>query len=128
MICSACQAPNQAAAASCIACGHSLASEAGSPQPGALFDGRYRILSVLGRGGMGMVYRARDARLDEEVALKVIRPDLARQAHLHERFRSEIKLARRIRHKNVCSIFGDGEVDGVLYICMELVDGMELRA
>ena len=76
---------------------------------------------------MGMVYQAEDTHLDETVALKVIRPDLARESRLHERFRSEIKLARRIRHKNVCSIFGDGEEHGILWICMELVDGLDLR-
>jgi len=127
MICSACQAPNDAAAASCIACGRRLAAEPGSPQPGILFASRYEILGILGRGGMGMVYKAHDRSLDETIALKVIRPDLARESHLHERFRSEIKLARRIRHKNVCSIFGDGEDGGVFYICMELVDGVDLR-
>ena len=74
-----------------------------------------------------MVYRARDRDLREVVALKMIRPDLARQQHIERRFRSEIKLARRVRHPNVCSIYGDGEHNGVLYICMELVDGTELR-
>jgi hypothetical protein len=92
-----------------------------------LFAGRYQILATLGSGGMGMVYKAHDRSLDENVALKVIRPDLARQAHLHDRFRSEIKLARRIRHKNVCSVYGDGDENGVLWVCMELVDGVDLR-
>lgn len=127
MICTVCQAPNDAAARSCIACGQPLGAGQTSPRPGALFAGRYQILAPLGRGGMGMVYKAHDRSLDETVALKVIRPDLARESHLHERFRSEIKLARRIRHKNVCSIFGDGEEQGVLWVCMELVDGVDLR-
>src|SRR5262245_32224476 len=116
MTCPACDAPNHAAAAACIACGQPLAEQPGAPRPGELFAGRYQILGVLGRGGMGMVYKAQDTSLDETVALKVIRPDLARQSHLHERFRSEIKLARRIRHRNVCSIFGDGEEQGILWI------------
>src|SRR5262249_26065384 len=76
---------------------------------------------------MGMVYRARDRDLREVVALKMIRPDLARQQHMERRFRSEVKLARRVRHPNVCSIYGDGEHRGLLYICMELVDGTDLR-
>jgi serine/threonine-protein kinase len=127
MLCPSCEAANAAAAASCIACGQSLVEQPGAPRPGALFAGRYQILAVLGRGGMGMVYQAKDTRLEETVALKVIRPDLARESRLHERFRSEIKLARRVRHKNVCSIFGDGEEQGILWICMELVDGLDLR-
>jgi serine/threonine-protein kinase len=127
MICPSCEAANDAAAADCIACGQPLAERPSAPRPGSLFAGRYQILEVLGRGGMGMVYKAHDTQLDDTVALKVIRPDLARESHLHERFRSEIKLARRIRHRNVCSIYGDGDEQGILWICMELVDGLDLR-
>lgn len=127
MTCPGCAAPNPEGARSCVACGAPLGEQAAAVAPGAVFAGRYELLGALGKGGMGMVYRARDTSLDETVALKVIRPDLARQADLHRRFRSEIKLARRIRHRNVCSIFGDGEDQGLLYLCMELVEGIDLR-
>jgi serine/threonine protein kinase len=125
--CPACQAENDPAASACIACGETLDSQSPSMGAGTVFAGRYEILGALGRGGMGMVYRARDRDLREVIALKMIRPDLARQQHIERRFRSEIKLARRVRHPNVCSIYGDGEHNGVLYICMELIDGIELR-
>jgi hypothetical protein len=76
---------------------------------------------------MGMVYRAYDRELKETVAIKVLRPDLARQSgRIERRFRSEIRLARRVRHRNVCSVYGDGEDRGLLYICMELIEGENL--
>jgi hypothetical protein len=67
-----------------------------------VFAGRYEILGTLGRGGMGVVYRARDRQLDEVVALKLLRPEaLAADPTLLERFKQELKLARRITHRNV---------------------------
>jgi eukaryotic-like serine/threonine-protein kinase len=96
-------------------------------RPGTLFHGRYEILGVLGRGGMGMVYRAHDRRLDEIVAIKVLRPDFAGDPKMAERFRSEIKLARKVRHKNVCTIHDYGEDRGLLYISMELIEGVDLK-
>jgi serine/threonine protein kinase len=95
---------------------------------GFVFAGRFVIQEPLGRGGMGMVYKAYDRDLDEPVALKFLRPDIAQDsARATRRFRSEIKLARRVRHPNVCSIFGDGMNRGLLYICMEFVEGVDLR-
>jgi serine/threonine-protein kinase len=127
LTCPTCQAGNEPGARVCIACGEALEGGPQVPVQGSLFASRFEIVSVLGRGGMGMVYKARDRSLDEMIALKVIRPDLARQSALADRFRSEIRLARRIRHPNVCSIFGDGEEKGLLYICMELVEGVDLK-
>jgi len=95
--------------------------------PGTLFHGRYEILGALGRGGMGMVYRARDKTLDEIVAIKVLRPDFAQDPTMAARFRSEIKLARKVRHRNVCAIHDYGEEKGLLYISMELVEGVDLK-
>jgi serine/threonine-protein kinase len=69
-----------------------------------LFAGRYLIERALGRGGMGIVYRARDQSLDEVVAIKLLRPDFAQDPAMGKRFKSEIKLARRVRHKNVAAI------------------------
>jgi serine/threonine protein kinase len=94
---------------------------------GALFASRFEILGALGRGGMGMVYRAWDRELGETVAIKVLRPDVAGDSRrVERRFRSEIRLARRVRHRNVCSMYGDGEDRGLRYICMELIEGENL--
>jgi tetratricopeptide (TPR) repeat protein len=85
--------------------------------------GRYDLLALLGTGGMGSVYRARDRELDEEVALKVIRSELASQPAILERFRREVKLARRVTHRNVARTF-QLEHDGNIVFCtMELVLG-----
>ena len=111
----------------CFACGAPLDPALASLADGALFASRYEILGPLGRGGMGMVYRAFDRELGETVAIKVLRPDVARESgRVEHRFRSEIRLARRVRHRNVCSVYGDGEDRGLLYICMELVEGENL--
>jgi serine/threonine-protein kinase len=96
-------------------------------RPGTLFHGRYEILGQLGRGGMGMVYKARDRTLDEVVAIKVLRPDFAQDPKMAERFKTEIKLARRVRHKNVCTIHDYGEEKGLLYISMELIGGVDMK-
>jgi serine/threonine-protein kinase len=133
--CPACQAENDAEATACAACGKTLAATqavtsmivAVDLRPGAVFDDRYELREQLGQGGMGMVYRAHDRSLDEEVAIKVLRPDFAQDPKMAERFKSEIKLARRIRHHNVCAIHDYGEDRGLLYISMELVDGTDLK-
>jgi serine/threonine-protein kinase len=131
--CPACRAENEAEAAACTVCGATLAAPTEvfvttvELRPGTLFHGRYEIQSPLGRGGMGMVYRARDRTLDETVAIKVLRPDFGQDPRMTERFKSEIKLARRVRHKNVCAIHDYGEDRGLLYISMELVEGVDLK-
>jgi serine/threonine-protein kinase len=94
---------------------------------GTLFQGRYEILGPLGRGGMGIVYKARDRSLDEVVAIKVLRPDSGQDPKMGDRFRSEIKLARRVRHRNVCAIHDYGEDRGFLFISMEYIEGTDLR-
>ncbi len=127
MNCPACRAHNDAAARACFACGAPLEPALASLTEGAVFASRYEILGPLGRGGMGMVYKAFDRELGETVAIKVLRPDVARESgRVEQRFRSEIRLARRVRHRNVCSVYGDGEDRGLLYICMELVEGENL--
>ena len=95
--------------------------------PGAIFGGRYEILGVLGQGGMGAVYKARDRELDRLIALKVIRPELATDPAILQRFKQELILARNITHKNVVRIYDLGEADGVRFISMEYVDGEDLR-
>ena len=95
--------------------------------PGVLFGGRYEILGVLGQGGMGAVYQARDRELDRMIALKVIRPELATDPAILLRFKQELILSRNITHKNVVRIFDLGEADGIRFISMEYVDGEDLR-
>ncbi len=95
--------------------------------PGALLGSRYRILRVLGEGGMGAVYQARDQELDRTIALKVIRPELAGNAAILQRFKQELILARNVTHRNVVRIFDLGEADGIKFITMEYVDGADLR-
>jgi serine/threonine-protein kinase len=97
-------------------------------QRGQIFANRYEIKSTLGKGGMGIVYRAHDRRLDEDVALKLLRPEVVKQdSALLERFKQELKLARRITHRNVLRTYDFDETDGVPYISMEYVEGVMLK-
>jgi serine/threonine-protein kinase len=99
-----------------------------SMRRGDLFASRYELLSTLGKGGMGVVYLARDQQLDEEVALKVLRPDVMKEdPSLLDRFKQEIKLARRITHRNVLRTHDFGEADGTPYISMEYLEGVTLK-
>ena len=95
-------------------------------QPGSLLGERYEILQLLGQGGMGAVYKANDRELDRVVALKVVRPDMADQPNLLQRFKHELILARQIAHRNVIRIFDLGEAGGVKFISMEYVEGENL--
>lgn len=102
-------------------------SRGGEIVAGSVLGGRYRIISPLGEGGMGIVYKAHDLELDDVVALKMLRPGLILDAEQLDRLKSEIKLARRITHPNVLRTFDFGEVDGRPYISMEYVRGLTLR-
>jgi serine/threonine-protein kinase len=95
--------------------------------PGAVVAGRFEIVSRLGQGGMGVVYKARDRELQELVALKMLRPDKWSDQDLIERLKQELKLARRISHGNVLRTFDLGLLDGVPFISMEYVRGLTLR-
>src|SRR5580693_3950602 len=94
--------------------------------PGRLLAGRYRIIALLGRGGMGEVYRADDLTLGQPVALKFLPEDASRDETLLERFRNEVRLSRRVSHPNVCRVYDVGEVDGHTFFTMEYVDGEDL--
>jgi len=94
---------------------------------GTTFGARYRILSELGSGGMGVVYKANDLELGDIVALKMLKPGMLADAEVLDRLKSEIRLARRITHPNVLRTFDFGEVDGRPYISMEYVRGLTLR-
>ena len=95
--------------------------------PGALMGHRFEILSVLGAGGMGVVYKARDRELDDLVALKMLKRELWGDRNQLERLKSELKLARRITHPNVLRTHDFGEIDGIPYISMEYIRGVTLR-
>ena len=95
---------------------------------GTVLAGRYEILSVLGEGGMGAVYKAKDRELNRTVALKVIRPELARNSAIVERFKHELRLSHQVTHKNVIRIYDLGEGEGVKFITMEFIDGQDLRS
>src|SRR6202047_1926472 len=95
---------------------------------GTLLAERYEILELLGRGGMGAVYKARDTELGRLVALKLIRPDLASNPEILLRFKQELILAREVTHRNVIRIFDLGQTKGFKFITMEFVEGRDLRA
>jgi eukaryotic-like serine/threonine-protein kinase len=95
---------------------------------GHLLAHRYEVLSLLGEGGMGAVYKARDVELGRIVALKVIRPDLARNRAVLDRFKQELILATQVTHRNVVRIYDLGEAEGIKFITMEHVEGKNLAA
>jgi len=105
----------------------SLPGVSGELAIGTLLAERYEILQLLGQGGMGAVYKARDTELDRIVALKLIRPELARNPEMLRRFKQELILARQVTHKNVIRIFDLGQSSGIKFITMDFVEGQDLR-
>ena len=122
MLCPSCRSENDEGRALCAVCGGPLRPVV----PGTVLAGRYEILAVLGRGGMGTVYSARDRVIEETVALKVLRPEIAGSPEFKQRFVSEARLARRVTHPNVCRIHEYGEDGGLRFLVMELVEGRDL--
>jgi hypothetical protein len=96
--------------------------------PGGMVAGRYRVVGLLGRGGMGEVYRADDLKLGRPVALKFLPESVEESPHRLQRFLNEVRLALRITHSSVCRVHDIGEVDGQHYISMEYVDGEDLAS
>ncbi len=94
---------------------------------GSVFAERYEVIEELGRGGMGKVYRVIDKKIDEEIALKLLKPEIASDEKNIERFRNELKYARKITHNNVCRMYHLGEVEGAQFITMEYVSGEDLK-
>ncbi len=94
--------------------------------PGQMLSSRYRIVGLLGRGGMGEVYRADDLELGQSVALKFLPEKVARDAAALERFRREVRTARQIAHPNVCRVYDIAEKDGQVFLSMEYIDGEDL--
>jgi len=96
--------------------------------PGRLIASRYRIIALLGKGGMGEVYRADDLTLGQAVALKFLPDTAASDEGLLERFRNEVRIARRVSHPNVCRVYDVGDVEGQPFFTMEYVDGEDLAS
>ena len=95
---------------------------------GSTFAGRYQIIEELGQGGMGRVYKALDTEINEKIALKIIKPGIASDEKIIERFRNELTTARQIAHKNVCRMHDLNRDQGKYYITMEFVDGGDLKS
>jgi len=95
-------------------------------EPGMLLAQRYQIVQILGQGGMGAVYKAIDLEVNRTVALKVIRPDLARDKAIVDRFKQELLLSHQVTHRNVIRIYDLSEADGLKFITMEYVEGENL--
>jgi serine/threonine protein kinase/Tfp pilus assembly protein PilF len=143
MKCPRCQSDNPTESLYCSRCGTQLIGRRDSspsftqtaafvpPQPelaiGATFAGRYQVMEELGKGGMGRVYKAFDSEIQELVALKILNPEIAAGEGVIERFRNELKLARRIAHRHVCRMFDLGRADETTYITMEFVSGEDLK-
>jgi serine/threonine-protein kinase len=139
--CPKCQFENTSDSKFCKECGTQLApSEDADPSftktletpvtrlaIGSIFAERYSVLEKLGKGGMGEVYRMRDEKLDEVMALKVINPEIAASQEVIERFKNELKLARKIAHKHVCKMYDLNEEEEIPYITMEYVEGEDLK-
>jgi hypothetical protein len=142
LACPVCRAPVSESGRFCSSCGASIHSQspsvasvasahaAGATQfsPGDTLAGRYRIIGLLGRGGMGEVYRADDLKLDQPVALKFLPQALSGNAAALASFHSEVRLARQISHPNVCRVYDIGEFDGQHFLSMEFIDGEDLAS
>jgi serine/threonine protein kinase len=125
MICPACNAVNDDAADACFTCGRAL----GAFTQGSLIANRYEVLSPLGRGGMGMVYKAHDRMLDEPVAIKVLRAEFANTPEMAQRFRHEIKLARKVEGEDLKQLIrergGSLEAEEAFELAVQIAKGLQ---
>jgi serine/threonine protein kinase len=101
---------------------------AGGFTPGTILADRYRIIGLLGRGGMGEVYRADDLKLGQAVALKFLPPKLADDPVRRERFFAEVRITRQLSHPNICRVYDIAEIDGQHFLSMEYIDGEDLAS
>jgi len=128
--CLACGAPVLASASEAATVAlHSPSSSSvdeGRFPAGTMLAGRYRILGLIGRGGMGEVYRANDVKVGQLVALKFLPESAARQPAMLARLHAEVRIARQVSHPNVCRVYDIGELDGLPFLTMEYVDGEDL--
>jgi len=95
---------------------------------GSTFAGRYQIIEELGTGGMGKVYKVLDTEIKEKAALKLLNPEIASDEKTIERFRNELKFARKVAHRNVCKMYDLNKEEGTYYITMEYVSGEDLKS
>jgi serine/threonine protein kinase/tetratricopeptide (TPR) repeat protein len=95
---------------------------------GSTFAGRYQVIEELGRGGMGRVYKVFDTKIKEKIALKLIRPEIASDREILERFGNELRLARKVAQRNICKMYDLGEAEGAHFITMEYVRGEDLKS
>jgi serine/threonine protein kinase len=144
MKCSKCGSDNSDTARFCSECGtsftpapgprsgrsgtHTIQTAIKELATGSTFAGRYQVIEELGRGGMGRVYKVFDAKIKEKIALKLLKPEIAADEDMIERFRNELRLSRRIGHRNVCKMFDLGEAEGGHFITMEYVHGEDLKS
>src|SRR5512139_352143 len=143
MKCQKCQAENPSESSFCSKCGariepptaeipalktETFQTAVRELTTGSTLAGRYQVIEELGRGGMGRVYKVFDTKIKEKIALKLIRPEVASDRDTIERFNNEIRLARRIGHRNVCKMFDLGEGEGAHFITMEYVHGEDLKS
>ena len=96
--------------------------------PGTVLAGRYRIVGLLGQGGMGAVYRADDLTLHQAVALKFLPADLSAHRGRLDRFRAEVSISRQVSHPHVCRVYDIGEAEGLVFLSMEYIDGEDLAS
>ena len=135
--CPKCRHENPDETAFCGKCGIRFDSDVGPTKTletpkeelttGSTFAGRYQIIEELGKGGMGRVYKATDTRINEKVALKLIKPEIASDKKTLERFGNELRMARKITHKNIGKMFDINEEAGTHFITMEYVPGQDLK-
>ncbi|MFC2165904.1 protein kinase [Acidobacteriota bacterium] len=139
--CPKCKTDNPDTASFCNSCATSLEPSEKAPiehtetlqaptqelTRGSTFADRYEVIEELGKGGMGKVYRVEDKKINEEIALKLIKPEIASDKRTLERFNNELKIARKITHKNVGKMFDINEEEGTHYITMEYVSGQDLK-
>jgi len=135
VVCPKCQTENQAESRFCAACAAPLKETSSRTiriptfevSRGQIFAGRYEVIESLGQGGMGKVFKAFDRKVSEVVAVKLIKPEISIDAASIERFKNELKIARKITHRNVCRMYDLGEDAGLQYITMEYVAGEDLK-
>jgi serine/threonine protein kinase/tetratricopeptide (TPR) repeat protein len=127
LFCSACGEKLQAAEKLSLFQTETLQASPGELSTGSTFAGRYHIIEELGKGGMGRVYKAFDTEIKEKIALKLLKPETSFDEKMIERFRNELKLARKISQRNVCRMHDLNKEEGRYYITMEYVHGEDLK-
>ncbi|MFO7980407.1 MAG: protein kinase [Candidatus Aminicenantes bacterium] len=142
MKCPKCKTNNDPGTKFCRNCGTSLTSSSKAStsdtrtlitpkinlRGGSTFADRYQIIEKLGKGGMGSVYKAKDINIDENIALKILNPEVSSDEQTIKRFRNELKLTRKISHRNICRVYDLSEYEGTYYISMEYVSGEDLKS